>query len=1203
MSAIHRILNILPSRSKNSRRARRKARSRTILRAEQLEYRRLLAADVQLVDSMLSIQGSNEDDWIQVSQYSGFTRIHYGQETTRLDDTHLLFESAEEVSRIVIHGLDGDDFIDNRTAIPATIHGGDGRDRLIGGGGPDVLHGDGGDDRLSGRGGDDVLRGGDGDDHLRGDDALVWPFTEMDRPVAYAAVNSEFDAMVVGDFDGDGRDDILFWDQASGHNRLARDYGRHGNQLNFLSIGDHTGTDNPIVPSAINGHMFTKMVTVDFDGDGHDDIWFWNPETGENRIATSYGVDDSFRFEVVSQPIHPAAINHQAYQQVIAGQFVNENDGKEELLLWNPLTGENRIVMHWQGGTHQYDNWFNSVPPSAINAGEGGLPMFEQMVCGDFNADGVDDVLFWHPTSGANRMAVGTHVLGQTLSVTSDPIPRSAVNGQMFEQVAIGDFRGDGQDGLLFWHSMTGANRFVSPHGRIDSAGSFESSSFLIDPAGINGRDLHLIGGGDFDGDHMADIFFWNKENGANKITTSHDLFLGRSGNDTLSGGVGRDGLYGQAGDDTLMVDSLDDRFDSQGNDIRHRVESHLFSDGLLGELFIPHGEQAGTFTLSTPDGDNTVLEGISSFVAQSDGLHLTPSGAQAEIVLPVGVDLQEFILDKLIDDSQPNVSDSTHQHSGTYGVVGNTLSEHQLIAQYGDWTTATRVLESSGKITVGSTLGSGTLLARGGNRYVLTAAHVVEQRFGVLVNPRDVTFTLTPPATAGVFAIARHNYEVERIVGRTAFAGRDFALLKLREPILASSKAYLDGVVGAMLPNEAPIDIRRGTQLLVVGYGNDEMGVNGLRRFGFTDVEGRTSPNQTFNVKGDTYIGQHLIYQYDSAAEVAFAGGDSGGADLYVQKYGGYLYPIVAGVHSLAEDPNEDGITQSGNRTFSLEVTSGVAELLTEMIGVDYEIRYNVFIDVINDSDPFLADDGEWNVSFQLNFNDPVSVFFYANEHRGNAGRDYRMIDQELTSLGSRIRLWMHGFESDQGELFGGTDDSIPEGEFAYYVPLWDNLVPRNSDFHYSPVFSHPTDARYRFVLEVWKQPVVSDTTSLRWGQLIPQDTTPTNTSTANERSREDVNRDQKVSPIDALMIINHINRPERSIDESSETRSVYDVNQDGQVTPIDALLVINYLNRQIFVSITSASPLENDDDERDIAHLLNFDGKILDQLQPLRP
>lgn len=73
------------------------------------------------------------------------------------------------------------------------------------------------------------------------------------------------------------------------------------------------------------------------------------------------------------------------------------------------------------------------------------------------------------------------------------------------------------------------------------------------------------------------------------------------------------------------------------------------------------------------------------------------------------------------------------------------------------------------------------------------------------------------------------------------------------------------------------------------------------------------------------------------------------------------------------------------------------------------------------------------------------------------------------------------------------------------------------------------------------------------------------------NPLNRFDVGRDNRVSAIDALQVINHLNRfnssgnlgklPPR--DENNLHLGYLDVNVDGAVTPLDALAIINYLNR----------------------------------------
>jgi hypothetical protein len=65
------------------------------------------------------------------------------------------------------------------------------------------------------------------------------------------------------------------------------------------------------------------------------------------------------------------------------------------------------------------------------------------------------------------------------------------------------------------------------------------------------------------------------------------------------------------------------------------------------------------------------------------------------------------------------------------------------------------------------------------------------------------------------------------------------------------------------------------------------------------------------------------------------------------------------------------------------------------------------------------------------------------------------------------------------------------------------------------------------------------------------------------NPINRHDVNGDMSVTPLDALIVINFLNRNNGSGSHSSNFVGYVDVNGDGRVTALDALLVVNWLNR----------------------------------------
>src|ERR671914_60213 len=70
---------------------------------------------------------------------------------------------------VTLDGGAGDDEIQGPpTAMPVTVLGGDGNDKVTGGQGPDVVDGGPGNDKVDGNDGNDTVLGGPGDDFVKG---------------------------------------------------------------------------------------------------------------------------------------------------------------------------------------------------------------------------------------------------------------------------------------------------------------------------------------------------------------------------------------------------------------------------------------------------------------------------------------------------------------------------------------------------------------------------------------------------------------------------------------------------------------------------------------------------------------------------------------------------------------------------------------------------------------------------------------------------------------------------------------------------------------------------------------------------------------------------------------------------------------------------------------------------------------------------
>jgi hypothetical protein len=146
-----------------------------------------------------------------------------------------------------------------------------------------------------------------------------------------------------------------------------------------------------------------------------------------------------------------------------------------------------------------FTNRSGSVTTSAapITAAIGG-------VIYDFNADGKPDILWRHPTSGANIVWYmrGVERSGvAALDAVPDPAWRLA---------GAGDFTGNGKPDLLWRYSVTGDIAVWHMDGKLRTSQSIPGTE--PDPGWT------IVGTGDFNGDGRSDILWRHSVSGANRI-------------------------------------------------------------------------------------------------------------------------------------------------------------------------------------------------------------------------------------------------------------------------------------------------------------------------------------------------------------------------------------------------------------------------------------------------------------------------------------------------------------------------------------------------------------------------------------------------------------------------------------------------------------------------------------------------------------
>lgn len=140
---------------------------------ELMEERQLMAGDINLIDGVLRIDGTDGDDQVVVQQYnrlqwgSGRRLLRIPMIRATVNDVTERFPVGDVNELQVVLG-DGDDVFTNNTNKPSMVWGEGDDDTLRGGSNVDQLFGGPGNDNLYGRAGDDDLRGGSGRDGLFG---------------------------------------------------------------------------------------------------------------------------------------------------------------------------------------------------------------------------------------------------------------------------------------------------------------------------------------------------------------------------------------------------------------------------------------------------------------------------------------------------------------------------------------------------------------------------------------------------------------------------------------------------------------------------------------------------------------------------------------------------------------------------------------------------------------------------------------------------------------------------------------------------------------------------------------------------------------------------------------------------------------------------------------------------------------------------
>jgi hypothetical protein len=292
-------------------------------------------------------------------------------------------------------------------------------------------------------------------------------------------------SVAVGDFDGDGKQDIAV--------------ANAGSSTVSIRLGDGLGNFSGTTEVSVGSSPFSVAVG-DFDGDGKQDLAVANQFSNTVSIRLGDGAGGFSGTIEVSVGANP--------RSVALGDF--NNDGKEDLAVVN--NGSSTVSIRLGDGLGNFSG--------TTEVSVGSLP--QKVAVGDFDGDGKQDIAVAAADSNtvSIRLGDGAGGFGGTTEVSGGTNPYS---------VAVGDFNNDGKQDI----AVADAGSATVSIRLGDGAGNFSGSTEVS-----VGANPFSVAVGDFNNDGKQDIAVANES--ANTVSIRLGDGLGNfSGSTELSVGSG----------------------------------------------------------------------------------------------------------------------------------------------------------------------------------------------------------------------------------------------------------------------------------------------------------------------------------------------------------------------------------------------------------------------------------------------------------------------------------------------------------------------------------------------------------------------------------------------------------------------------------------------------------------------------------------
>ncbi len=185
--------------------------------------------------------------------------------------------------------------------------------------------------------------------------------------------------LFIGDFNGDGRDDLLCHDIANGDKAII-----------FADASGHFGLTNWSAHLNWCDNATGRLFIGDFNGDGRSDLLCHDVANGDKAIIFA---DASGQFGLTNWSSSDGWCSHDTGELHI-GDF--NGDGRSDLLCHDVANGDKWIILADASGHFGLTNWYGALNWCDLNS--------ERLFVGDANGDGRDDVVCHDVANGTKKV-------------------------------------------------------------------------------------------------------------------------------------------------------------------------------------------------------------------------------------------------------------------------------------------------------------------------------------------------------------------------------------------------------------------------------------------------------------------------------------------------------------------------------------------------------------------------------------------------------------------------------------------------------------------------------------------------------------------------------------------------------------------------------------------------------------------------------